>query len=171
MNRPSDKQIGGKHYGNMAIEPVEFAMKNNLDFCQSSIIKYVCRFRDKNGIEDLKKAKHYIDILINSEYPDSEDKEFIMEPIVITRENNFSGFVVRQGDRYAKLAFEEMLSVVIALAMQGCDVMPDRYLGWMLTKEQHDEMFKGVHNYNPIIESQEDESKSTENTFRGPIAF
>lgn len=73
--KPSDNQIGGRHYGNMAIEPVEFAMKNKLDFCQSSIIKYVCRFREKNGIEDLEKAKHYIDILISYEQDESKSKE------------------------------------------------------------------------------------------------
>ena len=170
MNKPSDNQIGGKHYGNMAIEPVEFAMKNGLDFCQASIIKYVCRFREKNGIEDLKKAKHYIDILINSEYSDTKDKDTLFEPIVISKEGEFSPFVVRQGDRYAELAFEEMLAVVIALVAQGSDALPDRYLSWMRTKEQHDAMFEGIHN-SIIIESQEDESKSKENTSRSGLAF
>jgi hypothetical protein len=63
------KQTGGTHYQGLAITPVEYAMKNKLDACQFSVVKYVTRFRDKNGLEDLKKAKDFIDMLIESEYP------------------------------------------------------------------------------------------------------
>lgn len=62
-----DTQVGGSHYKNMTIQPVEFIEKNNLGFCVGNIIKYVCRYKDKNGIEDLKKARHYIDLLIEIE--------------------------------------------------------------------------------------------------------
>lgn len=61
-------QIGGDHYKNFAIQPIEYIMKNNLSFGQGNVIKYVTRYKDKNGIEDLKKAKHYIDLLIEEEY-------------------------------------------------------------------------------------------------------
>lgn len=57
-------QVGGDHYKHYAIEPVEFTLANGLGFCEGSIIKYVARHRFKGGIEDLKKARHYIDILI-----------------------------------------------------------------------------------------------------------
>lgn len=60
-------QIGGNHYKTFEIQPIEFIHKNNLSFIQGNIIKYVCRYRDKNGIEDLKKARHYIDMLIEFE--------------------------------------------------------------------------------------------------------
>ena len=60
-------QVGGSHYKNMTIQPVEFIERNNLGFCVGNIIKYVCRYKDKNGIEDLKKARHYIDLLIDME--------------------------------------------------------------------------------------------------------
>lgn len=60
-------QVGGSHYKNMAIQPMEFSMYNGLDACQHTIIKYVCRFREKNGIVDLEKAKHTIDMLIEME--------------------------------------------------------------------------------------------------------
>lgn len=60
-------QVGGSHYKNMTVQPVEFIEKNNLGFCVGNIIKYVCRYKDKNGIEDLKKARHYIDLLIEIE--------------------------------------------------------------------------------------------------------
>lgn len=53
-------QVGGSHYQKMKIEPIVFIMGNNLDFCQGNIIKYVCRYKDKNGIQDLRKAKQYI---------------------------------------------------------------------------------------------------------------
>jgi hypothetical protein len=68
MNNPSlNKQVGGSHYKNMVIQPVEFIEKNNLGFCVGNVIKYICRYKNKNGIEDLKKAKHYLEILIDME--------------------------------------------------------------------------------------------------------
>lgn len=57
-------QVGGNHYLKLAIQPVEYAMANKLDTCQANIVKYVTRFREKNGIEDLRKAQHYIELLI-----------------------------------------------------------------------------------------------------------
>lgn len=68
-DNPMDKQIGGNHYKDMAIQPVEFCMKNNLNFCVSSAIKYLCRYKNKNGKQDLEKARHFIDLLIQMEYP------------------------------------------------------------------------------------------------------
>lgn len=62
------QETGGTHYLGLAIIPVEYAMRNRLDACQFSVIKYVTRFRDKGGKEDLEKAKDFIDMLINSEY-------------------------------------------------------------------------------------------------------
>lgn len=62
-----DVQIGGGHYKGMAIQPMEYSMKNGLDACQHTAIKYISRFRDKGGIEDLRKAKHVIDMLIQFE--------------------------------------------------------------------------------------------------------
>lgn len=64
---PLEVQEGGNHYKNLAIQPMEYSMANKLDACQHTIIKYVTRFRDKGGIEDLRKAKHTIDMLIHFE--------------------------------------------------------------------------------------------------------
>ena len=61
------KQVGGGHYTKMKIQPFHYSMANGLDPMQHTIIKYVTRFRDKNGIEDLEKAKHTIDLLIEHE--------------------------------------------------------------------------------------------------------
>lgn len=60
----NDHQIGGNHYKVMKIEPVIFIIENNIPFVEGNIIKYVCRWKSKGGVEDLKKARHYIDMLI-----------------------------------------------------------------------------------------------------------
>jgi hypothetical protein len=59
-----DIQVGGDHYKNMAIGPLEYALANNLGPCEHAIVKYVSRWEDKGGIQDLRKARHYLDILI-----------------------------------------------------------------------------------------------------------
>ena len=61
------KQIGGNHYSKLDIQPVEYITKNKLSYLQGNVIKYVTRYKDKNGLQDLQKAKHYIDILIELE--------------------------------------------------------------------------------------------------------
>jgi len=60
------KQVGGSHYKNYKIQPVEFIIKNNIGFVQGNIIKYILRFKEKGGVQDLLKAKHYIELLIDS---------------------------------------------------------------------------------------------------------
>ena len=60
------KQVGGNHYKNYKIQPVEFIIKNNIGFVEGNIIKYVLRFKEKGGVQDLEKAKHYIELLIDT---------------------------------------------------------------------------------------------------------
>lgn len=60
-------QAGGDHYVNSKIQPIEFIHANNIPFCEANVIKYVFRWKTKNGLEDLKKARHYIDLLIELE--------------------------------------------------------------------------------------------------------
>jgi hypothetical protein len=60
------KQVGGSHYKKYKIQPVEFIIKNNIGFVEGNIIKYVLRFKEKGGVQDLEKAKHYIELLIDS---------------------------------------------------------------------------------------------------------
>lgn len=57
-------QVGGNHYKDFPIQPIEFITKNNIGFIEGNIIKYVCRYKAKNGVEDLNKAKHYLEMLI-----------------------------------------------------------------------------------------------------------
>ena len=59
-----DYQIGGSHYKNKGIQPIEYIMSNGLGFCEGNVIKYISRWRDKNGLDDLLKAKHYLEFLI-----------------------------------------------------------------------------------------------------------
>ena len=64
---PLKVQEGGTHYKDMAIQPIEYIHANGLGFAEGSIIKYVSRWRVKNGLQDLKKARHFIDLLIELE--------------------------------------------------------------------------------------------------------
>lgn len=57
-------QYGGNHYKSKAIQPWDYVAANNLGYFEGSIIKYVSRWKDKNGIEDLHKARHFLDKLI-----------------------------------------------------------------------------------------------------------
>ncbi len=60
-------QVGGAHYKDMAIQPIEYIHKNGLGFAEGAVVKYVSRWRSKGGIEDLRKARHMIDLLIEME--------------------------------------------------------------------------------------------------------
>ena len=61
---PQDKQIGGSHYKKFKIQPYEFISHNDLSFFQGNVIKYVCRYMNKNGIQDLEKVIHYCELEI-----------------------------------------------------------------------------------------------------------
>lgn len=67
MSNAFDTQVGGGHYKDMTIQPMEFALANNLNYGQANAVKYICRYPKKNGIEDLKKAIHCIELLIAHE--------------------------------------------------------------------------------------------------------
>jgi hypothetical protein len=62
-----DEQIGGGHYKDFKIQPVEFCHVNGIPYIESTAIKYLCRWRLKGGIQDLEKAKHFIEMLIEME--------------------------------------------------------------------------------------------------------
>ena len=66
-----EKQVGGNHYSRYKIQPVDFIIANKLDWCESNVIKYITRWRNKNGVEDLRKAAHYIEMLIERELNES----------------------------------------------------------------------------------------------------
>lgn len=62
-----DVQVGGGHYKSLAIQPVEYIHKNGIPYLEGNVIKYVTRWRYKNGVEDLKKARHYLDLILEME--------------------------------------------------------------------------------------------------------
>ena len=64
-----NKQIGGSHYKDMVVQPSEFINKNKLLFAEGNAIKYICRHAHKGEVQDLEKAKHYIDMIIERDYP------------------------------------------------------------------------------------------------------
>ena len=67
------KQEGGAHYKDLAIGPTEYSQKNKLGCCESAVVKYVTRHRSKNGKEDIKKAIHFLEMLLEIDYPDNKE--------------------------------------------------------------------------------------------------
>ena len=63
---PNDGQVGGTHFL-LPIQPIDFIIANNIGFCEGNIIKYISRYKNKNGVEDLYKARQYIEFLITEE--------------------------------------------------------------------------------------------------------
>ena len=61
------QQVGGNHYKDCTIQPVEYIHANGIGYFEGNVIKYVTRWRAKNGVADLEKARHYIDLLIEME--------------------------------------------------------------------------------------------------------
>ena len=83
-------QVGGSHYKEFKIQPVEFCFINKIPYLEATAIKYLCRWRKKNGIEDLLKAKHFINLLIELEENYGEHTEY-SEPVQM-------GIVFSDGD-------------------------------------------------------------------------
>jgi hypothetical protein len=67
-NKTFFKQVGGKHYKKMTIQPSVFINKNKLQFAEGNAIKYICRHKLKGGKEDILKAMHYLEMIIDRDY-------------------------------------------------------------------------------------------------------
>ena len=67
MDNALNTQVGGDHYKKLKIQPVEYIYANGIGYFEGNVIKYVTRWRDKNGVADLLKARHYIDLLLELE--------------------------------------------------------------------------------------------------------
>ena len=63
-----DKQVGGSHYKDMPIQPGEYIYKNQLNWFEGNAIKYITRHRVKGGKQDIEKAIHYLELLLEAEY-------------------------------------------------------------------------------------------------------
>lgn len=66
------QQVGGDHYRAKGIQPIEYIHANNLGFCEGNVVKYVTRWKDKGGEADLRKAIHYLELLIQLETEQSQ---------------------------------------------------------------------------------------------------
>ena len=66
------KQEGGSHYKNLKIQPMQYALENKLDYAQANVVKYVTRHKEKNGKEDLLKAIHNLELMIEFYYGDEK---------------------------------------------------------------------------------------------------
>jgi len=64
---PLEVQVGGGHYKDLKIQPIEYIHANNLGYCEANVVKYISRWRSKGGLQDLEKVKHYVDLLIKLE--------------------------------------------------------------------------------------------------------
>ena len=69
------KQVGGSHYQNMVMQPSEFINKNKLPFAEGSAIKYICRHAAKGKEQDIHKAIHYLEMILDRDYQDNQPKE------------------------------------------------------------------------------------------------
>jgi len=64
----TSRQVGGNHYKDFKIEPIEFIMANNIGYCEGNIIKYICRHQAKGGVQDIDKVIHYCELLKELKY-------------------------------------------------------------------------------------------------------
>jgi hypothetical protein len=63
-----DRQVSGSHYKDKGIQPIVYIHENNLGFCAGNVVKYITRYKEKNGAEDIRKAIHYCQLLLELEY-------------------------------------------------------------------------------------------------------
>ena len=63
----NNMQVAGTHYKNKSIQPWDYIVANNIGYLEGNVIKYVSRWRDKGGVDDLKKAQHYLTKLIETQ--------------------------------------------------------------------------------------------------------
>ena len=73
------KQIGGKHYIKYKMQPSQFVVENKLLYPEGTVIKYILRHEDKGGKEDLDKAKHFIDMIIERDYKEKDESQDISQ--------------------------------------------------------------------------------------------
>jgi hypothetical protein len=129
-----DEQVGGDHYRKMKIQPIEFILANEIPYTEGNIIKYICRWKDKGGIKDLEKIKHYCDLLI-----ESVEKENY--PLNITPKQETIKSIVVGGERipipegYRVLGKNELLG-------PGCKILDGNKEFWPINPEKY--------GYNPI---------------------
>ncbi len=74
-----DNQVDGDHYKNLAIQPAEYIRANKLQFHEGCIVKYITRWKDKGGLKDLQKVKHFVDMIIEQDKLEPTERGLIEE--------------------------------------------------------------------------------------------
>ena len=135
-----DTQVGGDHYKDMKIQPSEFINKNKMQFAEGNAIKYICRHQKKGGKQDLEKAKHYIDMIIERDYGDDAYRSQTFE---VSLPNDLS---ISYGDVETKwennMTYEELQEKVSKLL-----------------DDTEEKMSNFIEEYNESIEDKEDENE------------
>ena len=62
------EQVGGNHYNKLKMQPIDYILANELDYCAGNVIKYITRYKDKNGAEDIRKAIQYCQFILADQY-------------------------------------------------------------------------------------------------------
>ena len=68
-------QVGGSHYRGCAIQPVEYIYANGIGYFAGNVVKYVTRYKQKGGADDIRKAIHYLEMILQFEYGESRDSK------------------------------------------------------------------------------------------------
>lgn len=87
---PLVAQEGGGHYKDKGIQPLEYTMKNNLSFCEGNVVKYISRYKSKNGVEDLAKVIHYALLASYEEYGEQGSTELKEKVLKLLGETNYA---------------------------------------------------------------------------------
>ena len=73
--KATDEQVGGSHYKDCVIQPIDYIVKNKLDFLEGNVVKYITRHKEKDGPEDIKKVIHYAQLILELTYGIKKTKE------------------------------------------------------------------------------------------------
>lgn len=109
-----DKQVGGSHYKKLTMQPIDFIVKAKLSFIQGNIVKYISRYMDKNGIEDVEKCIHYSELAIslNDSGPEHKMLNLAYSYCTVNNFNSFQSNIIIacvQDDYYAVIKYCERL--------------------------------------------------------------
>ena len=116
---PLEIQIGGNHYKGYKYQPIQFFNDTKITFTQGAIIKYVMRYKDKNGIEDLEKAKHYAQLAIDLVHKGTTDKRCSHHVYRFIDENNLSDELAQILKHIFKSEWLKIIKVIDEMIKNG----------------------------------------------------
>lgn len=124
--KTTENQVGGDHYRDQKLQPIEYILANGLGFCEGNVVKYVTRYKAKGGVEDLKKARHYLDFLIESEERlIQEDEEYERSLAVPMQGSHKAQKPEADGDVTLHATYQDKGVVWVCDNPMGCFCDPD----------------------------------------------